>query len=115
MRALRAPVVVLLLFVAAAAIDYALYLRLMPDRVATHFSGAGLPNGWMSRRQLALFDVGLLGFLLLLLIGLGLLGRFLPPTLINVPHRDYWFAPERRRESADRLFRHVLWLCCLLV
>ena len=31
-----------------------------------------------------------------------LLGR-LPPSLINLPNRDYWLAPERRTETIERV------------
>ena len=47
---------------------------------------------------------------MLLPLGLSLLvSRVLrlPDTRINIPHREYWLAPERRSESVGRLRRHM--------
>ncbi len=41
--------------------------------------------------------------------------RFFPDNLINLPHRDYWLAPERRAETLAYFFRHSLWLACMLI
>jgi hypothetical protein len=83
--------------------------------VATHFDAGGRPNGWTSREALGSFDFVFLLFVLGVVIGSALLIRVLPTSLINVPNRDHWFAPERRRQSHDRLLRHMLWLACLIV
>jgi uncharacterized membrane protein len=91
------------------------FLRLLPARVATHFDAAGTPNGWMSRSGLGTFDLVFLGCLLAFVIGMAFLVRVLPTSLINVPNRNYWFAPERRRQSHHKMFVHMLWLACLLV
>jgi hypothetical protein len=40
------------------------------------------------------------------------LSRFFPQCC-NIPNRDYWFAPARRGEVFDYLFRHSLWLGCM--
>jgi uncharacterized membrane protein len=71
----------------------------LPLRVASHFNARGQPDGFMPRE--AFFaDLALLGggFIVLLLLTPALL-RLLPDSLINMPHRDYWLAPERRNES----------------
>jgi serine/threonine-protein kinase len=91
------------------------FLGRMPARVATHFDGAGTPNGWMPRATLATADFIFLVLVLSISVGSAYLVRALPVSLINVPNRDYWFAPERRRESHARLLRHLLWFSCLLV
>jgi hypothetical protein len=64
---------------------------------------------------MVVFDVGILVFLVGLMLGLGLLVRVMPIELINVPHRDYWFAPERRRESAEKLGRQMWWIASATV
>jgi len=43
-----------------------------------------------------------------------LLVRLLPDSLINLPHREYWLAPERRDETAGYLVGHMLWLSCMM-
>lgn len=86
---------------------------LLPQRMATHFDGAGHPNGWMSRSEhlifMAAFGVGFPLFIL----GMCRAARYLPTSAINIPHRGYWLAAERRDESTDYLFQHSVWLACL--
>jgi hypothetical protein len=35
------------------------------------------------------------------------------PRRVNIPHRDYWLAPERRRATLSSLASHACWLGCL--
>ncbi|MBS0204106.1 MAG: DUF1648 domain-containing protein [Planctomycetes bacterium] len=87
--------------------------QLLPARVATHFNAAGNPNGWMSRSGHLVF-MSVFGVLFpLFMIGICWCTRYLPVSMINIPHRDYWLSTERRQESADFLFRHSIWLGCL--
>lgn len=82
----------------------------LPDRLATHFNGSGEPNGWMSRSASQTFML-VFGFLFPLFIILVCSAtRFLPVSLINIPNRQYWLAPERRIEASNYLFRQSLWL-----
>ena len=37
----------------------------------------------------------------------------LPSWMINLPHRDYWLAPERRYETFQWLRWFLLWVSCL--
>lgn len=76
---------------------------LLPARLASHFDGNGEPNGWMTRNAYLTAAALLpLGITALLASIAWLIGR-LPPGLINLPHRDHWFAPERRSASVARL------------
>jgi serine/threonine-protein kinase len=87
----------------------------LPERVATHFGAGGEADGWMSRSGgvlgLYLSAIGVAG----LVVGIMYAMRFFPRNTMNVPNRDYWFAPERRDESFAFLLRHGLWFGCLQV
>ncbi len=87
----------------------------LPERVATHFNAHGEPNGWMSRstNQTFMLVFGLVFPLLIVLLSYAT--RFMPRGPVNIPHRDYWLAPERRRETSNYLVRGSLWLACLAV
>lgn len=115
MTAARKPAILLTLLVAAFVFDVLLTAQTLPPRVATHFDGAGHANGWMSRaghlRFMLCFGVGLPLFL----AGLFYAIRIMPTGLVNMPHRDYWLAPERRADTNNRLFAHGLWLACLML
>lgn len=78
----------------------------LPDRVPTHWSRSGVPDGWSSRTgALALFA----GFLLMTL-PLVLLSRLvlLAPDLVNAPHREWWTSTPRRVLRFERLVREDL-------
>jgi uncharacterized membrane protein len=109
----------LLLFLALLAAAAALIFRLagqLPDLVAVHFDAAGRANGFMTRagcRDFMLLST--LGVPLLITLATALLPRVLPASLINIPHRDYWLAPERARDSLAFLSEQGLWFGCIFV
>ena len=77
----------------------------LPPRLASHFNGDGQPNGWMTRSAYlitaALLPLGVSAFF----AGIAWLSGRLPIDAVNLPHRDHWFASERRAETVDRLRR----------
>jgi len=82
-----------------ALLQQFLYWQRLPERVATHFDGAGKPNGWMHRDNAALMMVGLETLLPAIFLGIAYAIYFIPSQLINIPHREFWLAPERREAS----------------
>ncbi|RMH05273.1 MAG: DUF1648 domain-containing protein [Planctomycetota bacterium] len=103
-----------LLFVSAlGVVDLALELPHMPDPAATHFGLDGEPNGWSSPASLALGQGITVGSVLLILGGLAFLLPRLPLALLNVPHKDYWFAPERRQDSFRFVQAWMAWFGAL--
>jgi hypothetical protein len=87
----------------------------LPPTVATHFSGSGRPNSWMSAsgyvRFMIAFGVGLPLFVVALFYAL----RWLPPSLINLPRKDFWLAPERLPATHRYFFSRGLWLGCMML
>jgi serine/threonine-protein kinase len=110
MRGARAPLLILLSVLALGIADLVRHIPRLPARVAVHFDVAGRPNGWTTPDQLLHMDVLLL-LGVVVLVGAGaLLALFLPTALINMPNKDYWFAPERARSSRERMAHHLLWM-----
>ncbi len=87
-----------------------LWLDALPERVATHFDGAGRPDGWMSRERHGLWMAALGGGLPLVVIGLCALMRFVSPSRLNVPNAAYWRAPEHYAVAHRLLLAWSLWL-----
>ncbi|WP_257387181.1 hypothetical protein [Tahibacter caeni] len=94
-------------FVAVAGLAAFIVLTgfLLPAQVASHFSAPG-------RADAALPRAGYLGFMLVFGAALPLFVAILsdrllrnPRTPLNLPHRDYWLAPERRAATVDFLCR----------
>jgi hypothetical protein len=106
----RLPRVVLGVLFAGSALRVATVWSQLPSVMASHFDGAGRPNGFMPRNAffttMALVGGG--SILLTLFAPVGL--RYVPTQLINLPNRDYWLAPERRDASIARLETVLSWL-----
>lgn len=88
-----------LLSLAGAVAHLAWISGQLPDVVASHFNAAGRADGHSTRATfLALYGVVI--FLLGVSFGgIGALIPRLPDASVNIPHRDYWLAPERRAET----------------
>jgi uncharacterized membrane protein len=90
----------------------AYYYPQMPERMASHFAADGSVNGWQSRSA---FFV-----LMLLVTSTSAIVGFLAPrqiaaksnARINLPHRDYWLAPERRAETMQFISSTMAWFAC---
>ena len=82
----------------------------LPPVVASHFAADGRANGWMSREAYA-WMMATMSLVTPCAVWAG--AAWLPrrwPRLVNLPHRDYWLAPERREATLAWLGRLGLWL-----
>ena len=98
----------LAVLVAAAAVFVLLSGATLPEHVASHFGGDGAANGFMPR-------AGYLGVMLGITVGVplllalpGWLIRRLPASLIRLPHKEYWLAPERRASTLAFMTHHSM-------
>ena len=101
--------------VIAAAIFVVMSSRAMPPKVASHFGPGGSANGYMWRDTYVYF---MLAFVVLLPLFFNFVASAvarLPVTMINIPNRDYWLAPERRGLVVDRLRRQMQVFSAMLV
>jgi hypothetical protein len=78
----------------------------LPPVVASHFDAAGNADAYMSRGGYAAFMAGLSLALPVLVVCLPNVMLRRGSRWINLPHRDYWLAPERREATVDYLCRH---------
>jgi uncharacterized membrane protein len=99
MKRLIAGYLVLAILVLAGLIHAGVYYRMLPAQVASHFDIQGQPDGWMSKGAFVSVYVGMLLGSGIVMAALGLLLPRTPDSLINLPHKDYWLAPERRRAT----------------
>lgn len=87
----------------------------LPERFATHFGANGTPDGWMGKDENVSF-VAVMGIgIPWLIVGLGLLTRFLPNYLFNLPNKDYWLSPERKTQTCLYVCRYIIWMMCITV
>jgi uncharacterized membrane protein len=97
------------------AVQTIYYYPRLPALVAQHFRADGNPNGWAPRE---LF-FGLSWVILLLLSALLMLTprllRKMPVSVINLPNKQYWLAPERKAESLGFVQRQMEWMGVITV
>ncbi|GEP45384.1 hypothetical protein BGE01nite_46750 [Brevifollis gellanilyticus] len=70
----------------------------LPERVAIHFGANGQANGWSTRTEHCLW-LGAAPILVVAFLGLVLWLASAFPQTLNLPNRDYWMAPERKRDT----------------
>lgn len=74
-----------------------------PGVVPSHFDAAGRPNAWSSRNAFFTLEVAVILLVAALFMAIPSLLRATPVSLINLPNKNYWLAPERREATLDRL------------
>ena len=109
------PVQVWLAIVVLHAAQTIYYYPRLPNVMAQHFGAQGLPNGWAPKEVFFVFSwVLLLGISALLMLSPRMLRR-MPASMINLPNKRYWLAPERKDESLAFVERQLKWMAVLTV
>lgn len=85
----------------------------LPAQAAWHFNAYGLPDAWVGKQQFFGIYLAAIGGTALAFLGLSLAMKKIPVSVIDLPHKDYWLAPERRRQTLDFLVPHFLWFGAL--
>jgi uncharacterized membrane protein len=93
-----------------ALLQNAWYYPRLPERVAIHFNAAGKADSWGSKSHATLLMLGLQIFLPSFLLLTSQLTRSLPIHCINLPHREYWLAPQRKEATVASMERFLWWI-----
>jgi len=109
---LRMPLVVMGVLLIAALAQLVVFLPMLPEPLASHFDGAGRANGWSSRTAFVSIELVVLLVIVLFFAALPASFRRLPDSMINLPRKRYWLAPERRDESLGFLIASLNWFGC---
>jgi hypothetical protein len=81
----------------------------LPPTVASHFDGAGYPNGFMPR-SLYVTLLALIVFAVPLLLSVAPLIASGPAgERLNVPNKAFWLHPDRREATLAYIARHARW------
>lgn len=115
MKPSRVPVIILTLVWAAFAAYVWFSAAQLPERVATHFGAAGAPNDWMTRIGHVQFTLVMSAAVTLFVMGMFAVIRRFGGWGLNIPHKDYWLAPERREATFDFIQRQGFWFAGLLI
>jgi uncharacterized membrane protein len=85
----------------------------IPARMAIHFNASGAADGWGYKQQFFIFYGVMVGVMSLLFWGLPLIIRLVPASMINLPNKEYWLAPERKELTLARLSDQMLFTGCM--
>lgn len=103
----RTAFVVIAFLSIVAVLQNCYYWLHLPDRVAIHFNASGQPDNWATRDVATIIMLGLqLGFPMFMMV-LTPMASKLPNSMINVPHREYWLAPERRAYTLEEMSKFM--------
>lgn len=114
-RRVSIPLALLALLTCASIAFFIFFGKEFPPRMAVHFGIGGRPDGYMDRVKFIVLG-SFLSLMLPTFIAamVGVLPRILPSSMLNVPNKDYWTAPERRGHALDTMLWFGLWLACLV-
>jgi len=96
---MKPPTIVLIFLILLAVAQTAYFAPQLPERAASHFDGAGNPDGWSTRSGLLLVYWFAVGACLLTALVMGRIIGVVPIRLINLPNKEYWLGPQRRDET----------------
>ena len=103
-----ATIVLVLCAVLMVGVSIADHQRL-PDRMASHFDGKGVPDGWSDKAAFTRFRISLGLGIPAVVIGIIYSIRFLPSKFLIFPNPSYWRRPKNYRKACEFLFVSSLW------
>lgn len=81
----------------------------LPNPMASHFDVIGQPNGWAPKWFFFLIYAGVVALVAWLVWGVPNSIECRPNRQINLPHKDYWLAPERRATTFVFIRQQLGW------
>lgn len=95
-----------------AAMYFSSFYPKLPDIVAAHFQGNGVPNGWQTKPVFFVFFVGATVIAVFLAFAIPAIIKAVPMELVNLPNKQYWLGPERAAQSQEFLATWFAWFGC---
>jgi uncharacterized membrane protein len=108
----RLPKVVFVVIAIIAAIYFWSNYSQLPEIVASHFNARGVANGWQSKSTFLTGLAGVVALAAMLTFGVPVFISKMPAGLINLPHKEYWLALERRDATMAVLGGSFAWFGC---
>jgi uncharacterized membrane protein len=107
---MKLPLYIVLFLFGLAIAQSVYFYPLLPDVVGSHFDAAGKVNGTSSKLGYFIIYFVSLAITSSFTLALPLFFKYLPTSVINLPHREYWLSGDRREESLQFLNVHFSWL-----
>jgi uncharacterized membrane protein len=114
-RKVRVPQAVFALLVFLGFLQARNFANAMPGVMATHFGASGSANGWQTKGQFFVVEIVMLVVCLLIGFGVPAIIAAAPPSLVNLPNKDFWLAPVRRDHTLAVFRIQMAWFACALI
>lgn len=112
---MRLSRVILFILICGFVGQAAIYYSILPDPMASHFNGLGRADNWMSKRGFFIFEFAILLIIIFEFTLLPFLIERMPNSLINLPNKSYWLAPERRAQTFAAFREFFEWFSAVLL
>lgn len=111
----RLPRIVYFFLLAIGVLDWARRYPQLPARMASHFGANGTPNNWQTKEAFFLTMVWMVAISFVVSFLIPCLISVLPASMVSLPNKEYWLAPERREETVRYMSAKMGWLGCALL
>jgi uncharacterized membrane protein len=111
----RLPSSIFLALALVGAMQYFYYAPRLPEIVASHFGISGVVNGWQTKMAFSSIELGIILLATVISFGVPRLIEAMPISLINLPHKEFWLAPERREDTLAYIRTWSVWFGCGLL
>ena len=91
------------------------YFPKLPEIMASHFNAGGQANGFMSKASFFALEGVIGAFLVCISLAMEKTLPLLPNSMINLPNKDYWLAPERRVDTFAAMGDSFKWMSIAVV
>ena len=112
MRNLSRDTKLFIFLVFLSVLHMAYYYPQLPESLASHFDVSGKADNWSGKDVFFLVYAGIVALMALLFLGTRFLMPKLPGTLVSLPNKEYWLAPERKEETYSYLSTQLTWFGC---
>jgi len=85
---------------------------ILPERVPMNFGASGVAASFSSKENMILSHVAIIAFLLVIFGIIVAVLKSGKTIHFNVPNSEYWFSPERRAQSSNKVLALLLWILC---
>src|SRR5260221_7864287 len=108
----RLPNSIFFALVALGAAQVSFYTPRIPELLGSHFSRGGFVNGWQTKAAFFATELAMIILATVVSFGIPRIIAAAPVALINLPHKEYWLAPERREDTLAYIRVWSAWFGC---